>query len=225
MKNALFIVFAFCSSLFLAQNVVFNKVETTHTNSDRFLYKVNPEVTEAIYLGEIEVQGFSNNDVEMFGKIYRKAKEIGANSFTLKPFESIDGGVAEFDASHYRLHLYYTDPKTFEAEDNTVYLISSPHNGQKISFNKENINLQPRSFTKRQLAPGTTYTVSTRKFLGTSIRLAAKENQPMQYFQLSAFSVNSNTNGEAGINLKSGDITRLEQSYAQFLTTIYREIK
>lgn len=225
MKNVLLLIFAFCSPFFLAQNVIFNKVETTHTNSDKFLYKVNPEVTKTTYLGQIEVQGYSNNDVEMFSKIYQKAKEIGANSFALQPFEAIEGGAAAFDPAHYRLDLFYTDSKTFEKEDNTVYLISSPNKAQKISFNDENIFFEPRTFTKRQLVSGTVYTVSTRKFLGTSIRLAAKDAQPVQYFQISAFSVNSNTNGEPGLNLKSGDIVRLEQSYAQFLTTVYREIK
>ena len=68
-------------------------------------------------------------------------------------------------------------------------------------------------------------TVSTKKLLGSTIKLAAQENQPVQFFQFSAFSVNSNASGTAGINLKSGDITRLEQSYGQFLTTIYEELK
>ena len=59
---------------FMAQNVILNKVEKTHSNADKFLYKINPEAVNAEYLGEIEVQGFSDDDVKIFGMIYKKGK-------------------------------------------------------------------------------------------------------------------------------------------------------
>lgn len=210
---------ALCQFVF-AQQVIMNRVEKLHDNTDKFLYRIDPQITKAEYLGELEVQGFSHDDVAVFGKIYAKAKEIGANAFSLKPFESIDGSKQDFDASNYRLSLYYTTPADFPKEDNIIYLISSPNTKQTIAVNKKNIVFEPRTFTKMQLEPGVTYTISTRKLLGTSIRLAAQAQQPVQYFQFSAFSVNSNP-GDVGIQLKSGDIMRLERSYAQFLTTIY----
>lgn len=207
---------------FMAQNVILNKVEKTHSNTDKFLYKINPEAVNAEYLGEIEVQGFSDDDVKVFGMVYIKAKEIGANAFSYRPFESVEGGIQKFDSAHYRLNLYYVSPDQFPKEDNFIYLIASPYKKQTIAVNNDKITFEPRTYTKIQLTPGEIYTVSTRKLLGSSVKLGGQENQPMQFFQFSAFSVNSNPYGNAGINLKSGDITRLEQSYAQFLTTIYQ---
>ena len=207
---------------FMAQNVILNKVEKTHSNADKFLYKINPEAVNAEYLGEIEVQGFSDDDVKVFGMVYKKAKEIGANAFSYRPFESVEGGIQKFDSAHYRLNLYYVSPEQFPKEDNIIYLISSPYKKQTIAVNNDKLSFEPRTYTKIQLIPGEIYTVSTRKLLGSSVKLGAKEKQPMQFFQFSAFSVNPNPYGNAGINLKSGDITRLEHSYAQFLTTIYQ---
>ena len=207
---------------FMAQNVILNKVEKTNSNTDKFLYKINPESVNAEYLGEIEVQGFSDDDVKVFGMVYKKAKEIGANAFSYHPFESVEGGIQKFDSAHYRLNLYYVSPDQFPKEDNVIYLIASPYKKQTIAVNNDKITFEPRTYTKIQLTPGEIYTVSTRKLLGSSVKLGAQENQPVQFFQFSAFSVNSNPYGNAGINLKSGDITRLEQSYAQFLTTIYQ---
>ena len=207
---------------FMAQNVILNKVEKTHSNMDKFLYKINPEAVNAEYLGEIEVQDFSVDDVKVFGMVYKKAKEIGANAFSYRPFESVEGGIQKFDSAHYRLNLYYVSPDQFPKEDNIIYLIASPYKKQTVAINNDKITFEPRTYTKIQLIPGEIYTVSTRKLLGSSVKLGAKENQPVQFFQFSAFSVNSNPYGNAGINLKSGDITRLEQSYAQFLTTIYQ---
>lgn len=222
MKKSVILYLIFFGQMLLSQNVVLNKVVKSHSNTDKFLYKVNPEMANSEYLGEIEVQGFSDDDVKVFGLVYSKAKEIGANAFSYQPFESIDGGIQKFDPAHYKLNLYYLAPDKFPKEDNVIYLIASPYKKQTIAINKVNKVFQPRTFTKMELIPGEINTVSTRKLLGSSIKLSAQQNQPVQFFQFSAFSVNSNTYGSAGINLKSGDITRLEQSYGQFLTTIYQ---
>ncbi|WP_027376023.1 hypothetical protein [Kaistella palustris] len=220
-----FFTFLFFSSFAFAQNVILNKVVKTHPNTDRFLYKISPEDTAAEYLGEIEVQGYSDDDVKVFGMIYKKAKEVGANAFAFKPFESLEGGNQKFDPAHYRLALYYLEPTAFPAENNMVYLISSPYKKQNIAVNKATLLFPPRSFTKRKLSDGEILTVSTKKLLGSTIQLSGQKDQPAQYFQISGFSVNSNPYGSAGINLKSGDIIRVEQSFGQFLTTIYQEIK
>lgn len=224
MKNFL----VFCTLIFaqiaFAQNVILNKVEKVNTNSDKIFYKIDPKVIAAEYLGEIEVQGFSDDDAKVFGMIYKKAKEIGANSFSYLPLESISGESVVFDELNYKLNLYYVPKENIPTENNVVYLIASPFKKQKIAINKENVEFQPRTFKKVVLKAGENYTISTRKLLGSAIMLSAQENQPVQYFQFSAFSVNSNPYGTAGISLKSGDITKLEQSYAQFLTTIYKEL-
>ena len=222
MKKILFLYLIVFSPFFFAQNIVLNKVVKSISNSDKMLYKINPDLPAAEYLGEVEVQGFSDNDAEVFGMIYKKAKEIGANAFAYQPFEEVDGTLSKFDPIHYKLSLYYVAVSDFPKEENTVYFISSPYKKQTISINNDKKVFEPRTYSVLKLAPGEIYTVSTRKLLGSSIKIAAQENQPVQFFQLSGLSVNSNQNGIPGINLKSGDIIRLEQSYAQFLTTIYQ---
>ena len=225
MKKLFFLnLFLLTASIF-GQNVLLNKVEKTHSNTDKFLYKINADSANAEYLGEIEVQGFSEDDTKVFGMIYKKAKEIGANSFAFKPFEEVDGRLSQFDPVHYKLSLYYTDPKSFPKEDNLIYLISGSNKKQTISINKDQVSFEPRSYTKMSLLPGEVYSISTRKLLGSTIKLTAQNNQPVQYFQISGFGVNTNQNGTPGVNLKSGDIVRLEQSYAQFITTIYEYFK
>ena len=225
MKKFLLLNLIVLSTFFFAQNVVLNKVVKSHVNEDRIFYKINPKLTSAEYLGEVEVQGFSDDDAEVFGMIYKKAKEIGANAFALLPFEEVDGALSKFDPAHYKLSLYYLPSSDFPAEENMVYFISSPFKKQMISINREKITFEPRSFTDLNLPAGEVYTISTRKLLGSSIKIAAQKNQPVQYFQLSGASLNSNQRGHPGINFKSGDIMRLEQSYAQFLTTIYQYFK
>lgn len=225
MKKFLFLYLIALSPFFLAQNVVLNKVVKAHSNEDKIFYKINPDSVSAEYLGEVEVQGFSDNDAKLFGMIYKKAKEVGANAFAYKAFEEIDGALSKFDPAHYKLSLYYGNTSDFPKEDNTVYFISSPYKKQTISINKDKKVFAPRTYTDLKLAAGEIYTVSTRKLLGSSIKIAAQQNQPVQYFQLSGLSVNANEYGSPGINLKSGDIIRLEQSYAQFLTIIYQYFK
>lgn len=225
MKKALFLYLFFLTTIIFAQNVVLNKVVKTHQNTDKFFYRINPENTSAEYLGEIEIQGFSDDDAKVFGMIYKKAKEVGANAFAFQPFELVDGTSSDFDPINYKLSLYYASASDFEKEDNVAYFIASPYKKQTISINKEKILFEPRTFTKITLEPGEIYTVSTQKLLGSSIKIGAQENQPVQYFQLSGFAVNTNSYGSAGIHLKSGDIMKLEQSYAQFLTTIYKYFK
>ena len=225
MMKFIIISFLFLMQNVFAQNVILNKVVKSNTNSDKFFYKINAENTNAEYLGELEVQGFSDDDVKVFGMIYKKAKEIGANAFSYQPFQTIEETAPKFDSAHYKLNLYYVSPENFPKEDNVIYLISSPYKKQNIAVNKQNIVFQPRTFTKRNLPSGEIFSISTKRILGSTIQLSGEENQPVQFFQFSAFSINSNPYGTAGINLKSGDITRLEQSYGQFLTTIYEEFK
>ena len=226
MKKSVAILMMIFSQILLGQNVILNKVVKTHSNSDKIFYKINPELGNSEYLAELEVQGFSDDDAKVFGMIYKKAKEVGANAFSYQPFETIEEvGTEKFDPAHYKLNLYYVNPENFPKENNVVYFFASPYKKQNIALNNENIVFEPRTFTKKTLNLGEVFSVSTKKFLGSSIKLAGQENQPVQYFQFSSFSVNSNPYGTAGINLKSGDITKLERSYADFLSVIYQEVK
>lgn len=225
MKKIIFAVFVFVAQLFFAQNVFLTKVEKTHENTDRFLYKIDEEKKEAEYLGEVEVQGFSKNDAEIFSLIYKKAKEIGANTFALKPFETVDGSVQNFNPANYRLALYHLPKEKLLNQTGNLYLFASSDKDQKIALNKTDYILSPRSYFVIQTVPGEIYTISTKKLLGSTIKFQPKESSSNQYFQISATKIKSDETGVGGLNLKSGDIIGLEKSYAEFLSVIYSKQK
>ncbi len=207
----------------LAQNVVFTKVAKVHDNKDKILYRINRHQPEADFLGEVEVQGFSEDDAEIFSRIYAKAKEIGANAFAYVPLQAIEGGFAPFDPWNYKLSLFYVPPTIFPEENNIVYLFAPSHKKQKMILNGKRITLQPRTFTKQVLQPGNTLTISTGRLLGSSVKFTSQDTQPAQFLQILPFRVGANTSQNPGINIKTGDIQLLEKSYAHFLTVIYKE--
>ncbi|MBB4808090.1 hypothetical protein HNP38_003430 [Chryseobacterium defluvii] len=225
MKNSGILILMFFIQLVNAQNVYLTKVEKTNDNADKFLYKINEEIKEAEYLGEVEVQGFSKDDALTFSLIYKKAKEIGANTIALKPFENIDGSPQEFNPSNYRLSLYYLPKEKLVSQTGRLYLFASADKDQKISINKKDHTLSPRSYLRINTIPGELYTVSTKKLLGSTVKLQPKQGNANQYFQVSSLKVRSDDSGVGGLNLKSGDIIGLEKSFAEFLSLIYSEIK
>lgn len=206
---------------FSAQQVTLSKIVDIYKNPDKTLYKVRGEGSR--YLGEVEIAGYSESDAEVFSMIYKKAKQIGANSFSLKDEENIDGARVNFDKAHYFLKLYYTDEQSLPNEHNVVYVISPKK--QKITLNGKTEQLSARSFRRIPLQPGGMLEISTRHLLGSNVRLGSSEGQPVQYFQISGFRIGQNYNGTPGLNIKSGDIIKLERSFAEFLTVIYDEIK
>jgi len=224
MRKLLFLISVFCFQLFYLQIVTLNKVEKTNDNKDKFFYKIN-EPSKSEFLGEILVNSYSDKDVEIFGDIYKKAKQIGANSFSLKPIENIDGTIQNFNSSYYILNLYYTNIDDIPNEENVAYLVSSSEKKQKININNKTIELEPRSFIRLDLKGSEVMSVSTRKLLGSTVKLSAKSGQPSLYLSLTNFKIRSNDSLYGGVNLKSGDITGLEKSFGMFLTTIYAEQK
>lgn len=225
MKKITFIVFVFLIQFFNAQNVYLTKVEKTNENTDKFLYRINEEVKEAEYLGEVEMQGFSKDDAEIFSLLYKKAKEIGANTFSLKPFENIDGSAQNFNPANYKLSLYYLPKEKLLNQTGYLYVFASSEKDQKINLNKQDYIISPRSYLMVKTIPGVVYTISTKKLLGSTIKIQPKENSSNQYFQISSTKVKSDETGVGGLNLKSGDIIGLEKSYAEFLSTIYNKDK
>lgn len=223
MKNIAIILSVVCTQLWNAQNVFLTKVEKTNDNSDKFLFKKDEESTDAIYLGEVEVQGFSKDDAIMFSLIYKKAKEIGANTFALKPFENIDGSPQPFNASNYKIVLYYTPKEKLTVKEGAFYIYASSEKDQTINVNKKDYTLSPRSFLKLRIVPGEVYTISTKKLLGSTVKVQPKTNDENLYFQISSMKIKSDTSGVGGLNLKSGDVVGLEKSYAEFLSAIYKE--
>ncbi len=203
-----------------AQNVVFNKIETTHTNTDKFLYRIEKENPEAQFLAEIEIQGNSENPIETFNLIYKKAKEVGANAFAYQPFLTLDEKTNKLDPSHFKLNLYYLEKKSFSEDNNTIVLISTSKRSQKLLWNNTKIVLKPESFLTLKLSPGENYTLSTRHLFGSSIKLSYNVEQKIKYFLISAFQVKSDNSGVGGINLKSGDIISIEKSLGDYLSVV-----
>lgn len=201
-----------------AQYITLSKAIKTSDNKDRFFYRIDPATTNAEYLGEVEVQGFSNNDAETFRQIYNKAKTIGANAFALRKSENLDGQIT-FNPAHYFLDLYYT--ADIPRQENLIYVISSASKPQNIKFNNKTVTLLPRTYVKHPLTEG--LSLSVGRLLGSRITLSPKQNQPEQYFQVVPAGIRADQSGPGGLNLKSGDIILLEKSYAGFLTTIYQE--
>lgn len=225
MKNFIHIIFIFCIQLCSAQNVYLTKIEKINDNTDKFLYSINEKTEDAQYLGETEVQGFSNDDVVIFSLIYKKAKEIGANTFLLKPFQNVDGTPQPFNPANYKIALYYTPKEKLVNHNGLLYIFASSDKNQKISINKKDYVLSPRSYLKLNTTSGELYTISTKKLLGSTIKIQPKEKDENLYFQISSLKVKPDTSGVGGLNLKTGDIVGLEKSYAEFLSTIYTKIK
>ncbi|KIC62477.1 hypothetical protein [Chryseobacterium taiwanense] len=225
MKNLIIIsciaFFQFCN----AQNVFLTKVEKTSDNKDQTLFKIQDEVKKAEYLGEIEVQGYSKDDAAVFSSVYKKAKEIGANAFSLKPFETIDGSTQPFNPSNYRLNLYFISREKLLNQTGYIYLFASSDKEQKISINKKDLILPHRSFFILKPKHEEVYVISTKKLLGSTIKLQPRSNDGNQYFQMSSTKIKSDDSGRGGLNLKSGDIIGLEKSFAEFLSIIYQEVK
>lgn len=224
MKNIVIIFSIFCIQLWNAQNIYMTKVEKTNDNTDKFFYK-KEATTDGIYLGEIEVQGFSKDDALVFSSIYKKAKEIGANTFELKPFENVDGTPQIFNPANYKVVLYYTPKEKLAGKHGEMYIFASSEKDQKININRKDYMISPRSFLKLKIVPGEIYTISTKKLLGSTIKVQPKAGDDDLYFQISSLKVKPDNSGVGGLNLKSGDIIGLERSYAEFLSAIYKENK
>ena len=223
MKNIITLIFAFSFTLFNAQDVYLSKVVKVNDNTDKIFIKISKE-TPAEYLGQIDVQGFSSDDENVFSKIYKKAKEIGANAFAYEPFETVDEIEQPFNPANYRIKLFYITKEELSRNSQQLYLFSSSEKSQTISVNKKNYVLEPRSYLSLTTVRGDVYTISTKKFLGSAIKISNTDGIP-QYFQVSALKVSSNKSGDAGINLKSGDIIGVDRSYGDFLRMIYTENK
>jgi hypothetical protein len=225
MKNLIIVVSLVFFQFLNAQNVFLTKVEKTNDNADQALFKIQDEAKDAQYLGEIEVQGFSKDDAAIFSSVYKKAKEIGANGFSLKPFETIDGSAQPFNPSNYRLNLYFISREKLLNQTGNIFLFASSDKEQKISINKKDLILPPRSFFVLKPKQDEVYVISTKKLLGSTIKLQPRSNDGNQYFQMSSAKIKSDDSGRGGLNLKSGDIIGLEKSYAEFLSTIYQKQK
>lgn len=196
-------------------------MEKVHENRDKIFYRLPDNFADGEFLGELAVQGFNHGDVEVFSKIYAKAKEIGANSFTLSVIQNVDGTLQKFDPWNYRLNLFYTPIDRIPAENNVVIVFGSPDDETKVVINRRKIDLPPRSYFIQPLARGEQYRIGTGKLFGSTLITSGKENQRIQYLQIGG----AQLRGEGGfVSFKSGDVVHLERSYADFLTVVYQLI-
>lgn len=220
MIKKIFFSVALMMSIFLfSQNVTLTKAVKISDNNDLFFYLIDDKEKESsLYLGEIEVQGFSSDDAFIFNQVYKKAKTIGANSFSLKKIENIEGGMLNFNPNHYYINLYYTSD--FPKNNNQVTIFSSAGKSLNFKINNETKTLEPRSYYQYQLMEGEN-SIGTGKFLGSKIKLSYKAQQPEQFFQILSAGIRPNHYGTGTLDLKLGDIIALEKSYAHFLKMIY----
>jgi hypothetical protein len=210
------------STFCFSQNIFLTEIKATNNNKDKFLYALQKQPDSAAqYLGKIEVSGYSTHDVEMFSEIYKKAKSIGSNTYILKSPENIDG-VSEFNPSHYEIYLYYIEGAKIPKQENNVYLLN-PDKEIQIRMNDHYKKLEPRSYIKYNLDQKDITDISVGKFLGSRVKFQNKEGQADQYFLVSGKRITSNSPVNPGINFKTGDLIKLEKSYALFLISIYQE--
>lgn len=220
MKKIHYIIVLLWSSFAFTQDIFLTEVKTTNNNSDKFLYSLKSEPnSDNQYLGRIEVSGFTLNDEEVFSQIYNKAKSIGSNTYIIKSPENIDG-TANFNPSHYYIYLYYTESQKMDKEENIIYIIN-PSKEIQVRINNTKLKLDTRSYIKYDISKTEITDISVGKFLGSRIKFQSKDNQPEQYFQISGKKISANSENSPGINYKTGDIIKLEKSYAQFLINIY----
>ena len=224
MKNIHYILLFFCSTFAFAQNIFLTEVKATHNNTDKFLYQISNEPTsENQYLGKIEVSGYSDKDEEVFAEVYKKAKSVGGNTFIIKSPEQVDG-TQVFNPAHYYIYVYYTEAEKIAKEQNLIYIIN-PNKEVQLRINNTKQKLLPRTYIKYDISKTKIKDISVGTILGSRIKFQPKEGQPEQYFQLSGKKVKANPEDNPGINFKTGDIIKLEKSYAQFLINIYQRVE
>ena len=224
MKNIHYILLFFCSTFAFAQNIFLTEVKATHNNTDKFLYQISNEPTsENQYLGKIEVSGYSDKDEEVFAEVYKKAKSVGGNTFIIKSPEQVDG-TQVFNPAHYYIYVYYTEAEKIAKEQNLIYIIN-PTKEVQLRTNNTKQKLLPRTYIKYDISKTKIKDISVGTILGSRIKFQPKEGQPEQYFQLSGKKVKANPEDNPGINFKTGDIIKLEKSYAQFLINIYQRVE
>lgn len=217
MKNLIFILALSTANYSHAQSVTFSHVEKSVENKDKTLYNINSYATDAVYLGEIDVMGSTQDYPKMFNLVYQKAKEIGANSFALGRTETIEGGKRPFNPQHYYLKLYHADADKISQQSNQLYLLNISNKELKIDVNNSTVKLKPLSYISQKLTAGEVLSVSTRQLFGSNVSFTGSEHQSVQYFQIVGPRVRANHESNGGINFKTGDIVKLERSYAEFL--------
>lgn len=221
--NKIFLFFAFCFSMVIyAQTYNLVEAKDVHTNTDKFLYSLPKNAENALYLGKIQVSNASVDDKANFKAIYNKTKLTGANAFKINFPETIDGKVQKNHHAYEVLLYYYPFSESLEDTDMAYFI----NYGDKVKIKVNGTSVEIPKFHYYQL-PLTLKiaNVSTGGFLGSRIKLQAKEGSPQSpfYFSLSKAKLNGQSN-EGYLSFKTGDIVRLDASFAQFLIALYQRV-
>ncbi|MDY3547699.1 hypothetical protein PG291_03680 [Riemerella anatipestifer] len=191
-----------------------DKVEST----DKSFFRLVQEDTEkAHYLAKLEVVNASTDDRVNYVAIYNKAKFIGANAYQIIFPETIDG-LENKNKRYYTVLLYFIEVENITKNHNEIYLFNIGDKAQKLKVGDKRLTLLPKSYYKISLTEQP-IEVSVGGFLGSRIKLSAKTGfNNSLYFNIS----NTSLRGKDGfINLKTGDLERLDESYANYLLNFY----
>lgn len=210
-------------SVAFSQSVFLSKIERSHENSDKSFYRIS-DTENAEYLGELEIQNFQGKEEMAFAQIYTKAKQIGANAFLPESQTGIAGEVKDFNPAHYFLSLYYTDFSKKKTDEKNVAYIFSSSREQTVRVNDADVKFLPYTYIRKALNVGDEINISTKKFLGSNVKMKISEDMPVQYFQISGSKIKSATDFSGGLIFKTGDVLKLDRSYGDFLRTVYKEI-
>ncbi|MDY3537002.1 hypothetical protein PG275_03145 [Riemerella anatipestifer] len=185
-------------------------------NTDKSFHRLIKEDTEkARYIGKLEVANASVDDRINYVAIYNKAKFIGANAYQIIFPETIDGLE---NKRYYTVLLYFIDVENITKNYNEVYLFNIGDKAQKLKVGDKRLTLLAKSYYKINLTEHP-IDISVGGFLGSRIKLPSKTGiNNSLYFNIS----NTSLRGKEGfLNLKTGDLERLDENYANYLLNFY----
>ncbi|MDY3528634.1 hypothetical protein PG593_02425 [Riemerella anatipestifer] len=186
-------------------------------NTDKSFHRLIKEDTEkARYIGKLEVANASVNDDRInYVAIYNKAKFIGANAYQIIFPETIDGLE---NKRYYTVLLYFIDVENITKNHNKIYLFNIGDKAQKLKVGDKRLTLLPKSYYKINLTEHP-IDISVGGFLGSRIKLPSKTGiNNSLYFNVSKTSLKGK---EGFLNLKTGDLERLDENYANYLLNFY----
>lgn len=223
MRIFLFITLLLLSfSTTLAQRIDLVETKGFNENNDLFFYKIDStEAKKGEYLGSLEILGIKDSP-EVFEKISKKAKtHTGANAYEIFAYKSHS---QNFEQNVYQKKLYHLEKDDFTKKQNICYIFNQTNKNIKVKIDNQSFTLRPKQYIEHHLEIGKTSFVSVGGFLGSNIKLQEKEIQDALFFGIQGASVKPAGSNASSIGIKTGDINRIEKSFALFLLSIYQKL-
>ena len=216
MKKCIFWIVFFCMQFTFGQKIILAEGSHAVQNNDRRLYKV-ASGSGGQLLGEIEISGALSDPVAAFNSFYRKSKVLGANAYTQVRQPDLDGN--PITSGLRKIQLYYFE--RLPVENNIAYILN-PDRARKFRINGNKLELPADSFYSLELQDGKEISIVTGGFLGSTVNLSYKIQQPAIFLTLNSGGLGtSHDPSNGGIVIKSGDLVQLESSFGNFLTLFY----